>query len=321
MKQQFLLVLLITTSYTMIGGFKSVVRTDAVQGCCMLLAALLFMSFLLPAVGGPGVLLELPQRAETEQLFQWNTAIPLSLMLGLIFAGAIKIIIEPRQLSRFYGLRDQAAVRQGMIVSMIAFLLLFIMLLPVGMLAHLVLPEAISDTDLVLPTLLEQPFIPNSVASLILVAIAAAAMSSLDSVLLVSASVCQSDLAAPILQTAKRNGIAVTRIFIVLLSIVTALVALDPPGGIIELTAISGSLYAICLGPAVLGALLWNQGNGNAVIASIAIGIVSMLLWRAQPPLPMLHEVFPSTAISTLVYWSWSSLTRPARPELSLELQ
>ena len=314
------LVLIITMSYTMVGGFKSVVRTDAVQGGVMLLAAFAFVSFLLPATGGPGVLFELPSRPETEQLFQWNTAIPLALMLGLIFSGAIKIIIEPRQLSRFYGLRDQAAVRRGMIVSMTAFLVLFALLLPVGMLAHIVLPETITDTDLVLPTLLEQPFMPEAVAALILVAVASAAMSSLDSVLLVSASVCQSDLVAPIVPVARKHGIAVTRVFIAILSVTTALVSLNPPGGIIELTAISGSLYSVCLGPAVIGALLWKRGNGTAVIASIAVGVVVMLFWRAYPP-ASLHEVFPATAVSAVVYWLWSVATEAARPTLALKAQ
>ena len=39
---------------------------------------------------------------------------PFPLLLGIIIAGTMKCMVEPRQLSRFYALADQRATRQGM---------------------------------------------------------------------------------------------------------------------------------------------------------------------------------------------------------------
>ncbi len=84
--------------------------------------------------------------------------------------------------------------------------------------------------------------------------------------------------------------------------------------------ALLGGYGAMLVHHAVIGALLWKRGSGTAVIASIAAGVSTMLLWRAYPPVS-LHEVFPATAVSALIYWSWSVATEAARPRLVFEAQ
>ena len=68
------------------------------------------------------------------------------------------------------------------------------------------------------------------------------------------------------------------------------------------LTAFSGSLYAACFFPALILGLYWNRGNGAAVLASFATGILTLALWRYVPGVSNVHAVFPAVLFSTGAY-------------------
>ena len=92
---------------------------------------------------------------------------------------------------------------------------------------------------------------------------------------------------------------------------ITALIALNPPGGIVSLTAFSGSLYAACFFPAIAFGLHWSRGNGNAVLASFVVGLtilVTLTLWPLGFPI---HPMFPAVALSTITYFVISLYVRP----------
>jgi len=141
---------------------------------------------------------------------------------------------------------------------------------------------------------------PPWAADCLIIAMVAAAMSSMDSVLLVGASVLYKDLVETVRPAAR--PLVWTRVGVVGLAGLAALVALEPPGGIVEITIFSGSLYAVCFGPAILFGLHWRRGSAAGVLASMLGGVVVLLAWMAAGGSRFLHEVFPALAISSLVY-------------------
>lgn len=298
------IVLLIVMIYTAAGGFISVVKTDVVQGGVMALAALLLFAGTVNAAGGLGTLSEVRQQPGGAALFDWNGAMPFPVLLGIMVAATLKFMVEPRQLSRFYALRDEKAVRIGMWVSTLLFLGVYSALVPIGLYARRMIPDGIADTDQVVPTLLSEGavFSPE-IGAFLLVAMVAAAMSSLDSVLLVMASTCVRDILGTWLPpSSDAVMIRHTRIYVAAFAIITALIALDPPGGVVTLTAISGSLYAACFFPAVTLGLYWRRGNGMAVMASFAAGISTLVLWKYLPQGAVVHPVFPAMIFSLAAY-------------------
>jgi SSS family transporter len=304
-------VFVIVVAYTMVGGFISVVKTDVVQGIVMMFAAVLLFAGTTKAAGGISAFFEASSAPSGARLFSWDTSMPFAVLLGVIVAGTMKFIVEPRQLSRFYALKDPKAARQGMWVSSLAFLLVYSLLVPIGIYAHLAIPEPLTQTDLVVPTLLSSTAIFHPVAgAFLLVAMAAAAMSSIDSVLLVMASTCERDIVG-VWRPPQTEGAAIraTRVYVALFALITALIALDPPGSIVTLTAFSGSLFAACFFPAIVLGLYWRRGNGAAVIASYAAGIGVLMFWKYLPFSGQLHRVFPALLGSTLIYASVAWLT------------
>lgn len=313
-----LMVLIITMAYTAVGGFKSVVRTDGVQGCLILLAAAVVAYRVIGEVSARTDLWQLRDAPQMQGLFAWDTAVPFGVMLGIMIAGAMKLLVEPRQLSRFYALRDRRAIQVGKRTSLTALALFFSLLLPVGMLAvnlELSLPasELRADTDLVIPSLLASAVFSPLEGALIALAIVAAAMSSLDSVLLVVASIFHRDLVGRWLRATRERPLLATRSYVVLLAIATATVALNPPGGIVEITTLSGSIYAACLTPVMLLGLHWHRGNGATVIVSATVGLSTLVIWRYSALSEGLHEIFPAVAASMVTYVAMA-LVMPPQP-------
>ena len=70
------LALIVVMLYTSIGGFVSVVRTDALQGVLMMIGAMMIFYFVTGAAGGVTALGSLAQAPQTAFVFELNGGIP-----------------------------------------------------------------------------------------------------------------------------------------------------------------------------------------------------------------------------------------------------
>ena len=288
--------------YTSLGGFFSVVRTDVWQGGLMIAGSILLFYFISKASGGVGSIFDLRDRPDKEWIFSWEGGIPFGVLIGIAFAGSMKLLIDPRQISRFYGLRDDRSVQQGIFWAVAGLCVIQFCLFPLGIYAHHLIPS-IEDTDMIVPTLVQNVDIfPILVADFLLVAILSAAMSSMDSVLLVSGASLTRDVVGGIFKLSERQSVLLTRLAIILSAILAALFALKPFGGIVEITTFSGSLYAACFAPPILLGLHWRRGNVASVLGSFISGLLTLLVWRWSGLNETLHEVIPALFTSTIVY-------------------
>ena len=294
------LTLIIVMLYTSVGGFVSVVRTDVVQGCLMVVGSVLMFLFVTAAAGGVARLPELRTQESTAFLFDWNGGIPLVVLLGIALSGALKLLVDPRQLSRFYALKDDRALKVGMWVSVLGIALVQFCLYPIGIYAHF-LVEGVTDTDSIVPMLVnDRSVFPLAVSDFLIIAILAAAMSSMDSVLLVAASVLYKDIVAPL--KPQRAPLAWTRGGIVGCAALAAALALNPPAGIVEITIFSGSLYAVCFFAPIVFGLHWRRGSDRAALGGIAVGVPVLLGWMVAGLSEHVHEVFPALAAACATY-------------------
>lgn len=315
-----LIVFFVVMLYTVVGGFISVVKTDALQGVVMVLGAILLFTGTARAAGGIQSFFTVSDLPGGSDLFRWGGGVAVPVLLGVLFSGTVKFAVEPRQLSRFYALESRSAARTGLWVSTLTIAGVYAMLAPLGIYAHHILPDGITQTDTVVPQLLASGdvFSPG-IAAFLMVAMIAAAMSSLDSVLLVMASTCDRDIVGIRRRnTTERQAMRATRVYVVLFAAITAVIALNPPGSIVSLTAFSGSLYAACFFPAVLFGLYWRRGDGAAVIASFAGGLLVLFTWRYVPGNEIVHEVFPALLLSTAAYVG-ATLVRSAEPTAAVD--
>jgi SSS family transporter len=317
-----IIVFVVVMGYTAVGGFISVVKTDAVQGVVMVAAGILLFWGTVNAAGGLDALELVKAAPESAGLFRWDAAMPFPVLIGIVVAGTLKFIVDPRQLSRFYALADQRAVRRGLWVSTGAFLLVYSMILPIGLYAHAILGSGMPESDLIVPTLLGQAdILPAFPAAVIVVAMLAAAMSSLDSVLLVMASTWERDVVSLFRKVSDERAVDETRRWVVVFAVITAIIAFNPPGSIVDLTAFSGSLYAACFFPAVVLGLYWKRGTGAAVIASFVSGVLVLVGWDWLPFGGLVHKVFPAMALSMFLYVVFSTRAPPLDAAARLDVR
>lgn len=338
-----LLTLIVVVFYTAVGGFLSVARTDVAQGLIMLLGSLLVGYFVFSRALELTDFSTLTSDVRLAPLFDWNAGVPLAVLVGILLSGSLKLLVDPRQVSRFFALEDQRALRRGMWVALILLLLIQLGLFPVGLLAHLFF-DAVEDTDMIMPMLLQRADVfPVWASDVLLVAIVSAAMSSMDSVLLVAASVLVRDLwsgsagrsgagdepsesSAPdqrelqsLQADSEQRGIRRTRVAVVGLAALAAVIALRPPGDIVGITIFSGSLYAACFLPALWGALHWRSGHALAALGSMLAGVLVLLVWIGLGLDAVLHEVFAALAGSSLVFIGLSlGVAQPLPPAAEL---
>ena len=83
----------------------------------MMIGAVLIFYFVTSAAGGIGAIAELSVMPDKQFLFEINGGIPFVVLLGISLSGSLKLIVDPRQTSRFFALKDEAALRSGMWVA------------------------------------------------------------------------------------------------------------------------------------------------------------------------------------------------------------
>ena len=293
--------LLVVVLYTSIGGFVSVIRTDAIQGVLMLIGAMTIFYFVTKAAGGVTSVAQLTDMPAKEHLFDLNGAVPFAVLLGVSLSGALKLIVDPRQLSRFYGLKSDAEVKRGIWIAVLGMTLILACMFPIGLYAHLIL-DNVTDTDLIVPRLVNDPAIfPFWVTDLLIVSIVSAAMSSMDSVLLVASSTLYKNIIAPF--KAIENEVRWSRAAVIGFACVSAFMALNPPGDIVGITIFSGSLYAVCFFPPVVFGLYGRIASARTTLMSMILGMSTLILWITLGLSSLLHEVFPALLMSASFYW------------------
>jgi SSS family solute:Na+ symporter len=175
--------------YTVAGGLKAVVYTDAVQAVLLLLGALLVAMFSFQAVGSWEVVTQrVPVRdlsiilPADDPVLPWPGLVTGVFLLGFYFWCTNQFMVQ-----RVLGARDMNHGRWGsLFAGLLKLPVLFIMVLP-GIFARILYPPEqfpmlAANTDLIYPTLLFD-LLPVGIRGLVITALVAAIMSSVDSTL------------------------------------------------------------------------------------------------------------------------------------------
>ncbi len=90
--------------------------TDAVQGLLMVVGAVVMLGAVLYRGGGLEAIVD-QIHAQDPELVSWKGKMPMLAILGLSLAGGMKLLVDPRQISRIYGLKDEKALGLARIVA------------------------------------------------------------------------------------------------------------------------------------------------------------------------------------------------------------
>jgi SSS family solute:Na+ symporter len=191
-----LLLSLFAGLYTIVGGLRAVVITDALQAIVLIIGAALVGYFALDAVGGWTALME-KSSARHVALFQPadDGFLPWPGILGVLILGFYYWTFNQYFVQRALAARSLDDGRKGALFGgLLKLPNLFLMIVP-GMAAAVLYP-ALASPDKAFPTLAFE-LLPVGFRGIVLAAMLAAIMSSLDSALNAAASLVTVDFVRP----------------------------------------------------------------------------------------------------------------------------
>jgi len=268
------------TGYVFIGGAYAHVLTNLLQGSLMILVTLVVIgSGVAILLAEPGSVAERLTAADPDLLVPVNTGGQLfndtfSVYVAGFVIGAV-LACQPHILTKALYVKTDEAVHRYLLVFAAVFFL-FLLLASVGFLAHLVVPESalVDETtgafrqDLVMTVYLQTVF-PDWVFTIISVVLLAAAMSTLDGLLVSLSTITANDLVLNLVdrfsprertpEERMRLGMRASHVVLVVIAVAAFLVNLDPPRllGIFGQVGVYG--LAVAAAPPLIAGVLFRD--------------------------------------------------------------
>ena len=285
---------LFTAFYLVLGGYKSMTMIDVVFGMIMCVGSFILIISTVDKAGGLGGL--------TAGLAQINPKLTAAVgpggfwpLFSLVFLTSIAPFGMPQLVQKFYAIKDDRAIRRGMIYSTLFAALISAAAYFTGAAARLFLspgtaPGAFSQGkpvfDALMPEFLAN-VVPASLSILMLLLILSASMSTLAALVLISSSSVAKDLYGGFIKTDVSDR-ALTRLMRVLSAVfvlLSVILAYFKPATIVSIMSVSwGAVGSFFLGPFVWGLLLQRATKAGAFASSIlGLGTCLVLSLTGMP--------------------------------------
>ncbi|GAA0465991.1 sodium/proline symporter PutP [Alkalibacillus silvisoli] len=308
--------------YTFLGGFIAVSWTDFIQGTLMFLALIVLPIVTITELGGwnetVNIIGDLTGGDHLHMVQGVGMlAIISSLAWGLGYFG------QPHILARFMAIRSHKDVPTARFIGMtwMVFSILGAIFVGIAGLAYIATDavqselaergmETVEENGLLMLANEEAVFIAMTqllthpvVAGILLAAILAAIMSTVDSQLLVSSSAVAEDFYKGFFrkQASNKELIWVARISVVVIALIALVIASDDTSRVLDLVANAWAGFGASFGPIILLSLFWKRLSRNGALAGIIVGAVTVLTWEYIDPFGGLYEMVPGFLLSTIV--------------------
>jgi len=303
----------IAVYWTWTGGLRAVAWTDSLQAGMMLIVAVLSVLFIVyRGFGGFGAMF-----ADLETRYpEWLTVpgpgfFNIHAFIGLTLPWFFFSLSNPQVSQRLFMPRSLNQMRimvMGFLVFGFIYTLVSILW---GFSARLLLPD-LEVADAATPTLLGLDIVPSSIALLVMLGISAAAISTVNSIILTLSSMVTRDVFKNIRKDApEQKELLVGRVFVPVFTIFIlafATLRLD----LIAALSVASSAGLLVMVPALIGTFYWKRGTAPAVIVSVVVGgtVATVLEYSGWQPLGFWPGVW-SGIIATVLFIGVSLLTRP----------
>jgi len=314
-----LLTAVIVMFYTAIGGFRAVVMTDLVQGILVFIGGVMLFVVLMFYLGGPINAIESLKAAHTvmgsgTKLFELGSVAPPPIMkagmvipfiLSLTFAISIAQLASPQLVIRFVAAKDSRVIAKGAVLTPLIIGIFALCVFSIGPFGWLIIPQFddpvkyLKNSDLVVPFIAMKIF-PAGLNALILTAIVAAAMSTINSLVHVIATSFVRD----VLQNAVKlkKIVLPTRLSVFVFSLVPVIFALNPPDIIVVIVGLSFSVITSAFLIPLL-ASFYSRTTQLPVVSSMIVAVAVCIIWYLYfYKVYWIYPVVPGLAASALTY-------------------
>ncbi len=305
----------IMLTYMYAGGFVSVAWTDFAQGIFLLVALVIVPSIaffhlesvtqIFAAAEAKGISLSLIPDFSFPSLF---AILSLTAGWGLGYFG------QPHILNKFMAIKDPNELRKSKYLGISWQITVLIAASAVGLIGLAFFPDGLAKPEMVFVEMTKSVFFPFAV-TLTVCGIFAANMSTMDSQILVCATVLAEDFYKRVVKknATSKEILWASRFGVLFFSGLAFLMAYGQSATIMSIVEYAWSGLGGSFGPLLLTALYSKSVNRYGAISGIAVGGLSAAIWPTVNPLItdlQIVPLFPAFLFSLAAIFSVSWLTK-----------
>ena len=306
---------IIVILYCMTGGMKGAMMTDVIQGSLMIATAV--VTFIVSVVMGGGfsnINHTLQSMNEAYLTFPGaNGYMPWTYYVSNIVLWSFFTMGQPHLFTKFFAMKDHKTMFKAILLGTAGmfFSATLIEWAGVNGIASI---QNIEKADQIIPMILQRGMNPF-LASIFIAGIVAAGMSTIDGILVTTTGAVTRDIYQKIINkdATDENVMKLSKVVTVIIGIIVICFGVFQPGSIFEINLFAFSGMAIFVVPILFG-IYWKKATAKGAIASVIVGIISLLLFTLNPSVKALamgfHALFPTTIIASIVMIVVSKFTK-----------
>lgn len=263
----------VTIVWAYTGGMRAVAWTDSLQALIMITVSSVSLFFIVyGAFGGFGEFF----RTLEARYPQWLTVpgpgfFNMKAFVALALPWFFFSLSNPQVSQRLFIPRSMGAMRT-MVMGFMAFGLIYTLISILWGFSSRLLVPGLKSGDLATPSLLSLDIIPAVVSLLVMVGIIAAAISTINSIILTLSSMVSQDILKPFMPGVDEGKLLTVGKFFIPVFSVAAFLFAAMRLGLIAVLSVASSAGLLVTVPAIIGAFFWKRGTAAGAIASIAVG-------------------------------------------------
>lgn len=271
---------IVIISYTFLGGFLAVSWTDFIQGILMFLALIVVPIVAVNKLGGWGETVNSVGEIDPIYLDAFSGMSALAIIS--LLAWGLGYFGQPHILTRFMALRSKKDVPKARMIGTVWMVFALFGAIFTGFAGIAYFADApIADGEQVFIMFTQVLFDPW-VSGILLAAILAAIMSTIDSQLLVSSSAVAEDFYKSILrkEASEKELVWVGRISVAAIALIAILLASNPDSSVLDLVSYAWAGFGAAFGPVIILSLFWKRMNRWGALAGMIVGAVTVVVWK-----------------------------------------
>ncbi len=259
-------------AFSYIAGIRSVAWTDSLQSLFMIITSTAVVLVILQSLGGFQGFFQTLETDYPEYLtVPGNGFFSFINFLGLTIPWFFFSLSNPQVSQRLFMPKSLKSLRH-MLLGFMVFGLIYTLVSVIWGYSALILYPDLEKADLATPTVLQSTMIPPVLSVIVMVGIMAAAISTIDSILLTLSSLFARDVYG---NMAKVNSdklqLRIGKIVIPVIAILAFLFA-QLELNLIAVLSVASSAGLLVTIPAIFGTFFWKRGTSKGVLSSVIIG-------------------------------------------------
>ncbi|OIQ26964.1 MAG: pantothenate permease [Alphaproteobacteria bacterium MedPE-SWcel] len=298
--------------FSYVAGIRSVMWTDSLQALVMIVASTVVAVLVVSELGGfTGLFATVAERKPEMLTVPGPGLFSLQTFIGLTIPWFFFSISNPQVSQRLFMPESKSALRRMLLIFLCFGLIYTLVSVIWGFSAFVAFPE-LERADLATSVLLASDFVPPVLGVIVMVGILAAAVSTIDSILLTLSSMVARDVYGNVSgDTSDHRQLWIGKLVIPVISVLAlGFAALEL--SLISILSVAASAGLVVTVPAIVGTFFWKRGTAAGALTSIAGGgLFVIVMYMTGNKLFGYNAGILGLPFSTLLFVGVSLLTRP----------